>query len=251
MLFSPPARSVPSPACGRKRSVLFSPPARSVPSRGEGQGEGSRPHRCLTFIRRLRAAYPAPASQRPVRSGRRDRSPVPLPPDPSHNVHALQAANQLSGFIAGQAANHWRTGAGAWAGSRQSISNVRYTGKSPTVRFTSARMSSTLRSLTCAASSTLKPGSYRTQYGYQSAPNAADRSALPAAQCRTWCRGQKSGRWVSIGMRIEVHQRHLAEVFGVRAQRQRDIVITAKSQHAFAICQQLFRVRLQLVGQIL
>ena len=42
----------------RKQSVLFSPPAPSLPSPGgEGQGEGSRPHRRLTFIRRLHVQH--------------------------------------------------------------------------------------------------------------------------------------------------------------------------------------------------
>ncbi len=57
---------------------------------------------------------------------------------------------------------------------------------------------------------------------------------------------------VGIGVRIEMHQRHFAEMLRVRAQqRQRDVVVAAESQHAFAAGQQFFRVRLQLVGQIL
>ena len=46
---------------------------------------------------------------------------------------------------------------GANAGSRQSISKVRYTGISPTICFTWAMMSSTPRSFTWQASSTVKP----------------------------------------------------------------------------------------------
>ncbi len=58
-----------------------------------------------------------------------------------HHVHPddvqiLQAAHQLDRAVGGQPTDNRGTGAGANAGSRQSISKVRYTGMSPTICFT-------------------------------------------------------------------------------------------------------------------
>ncbi len=56
---------------------------------------------------------------------------------------------------------------------------------------------------------------------------------------------------VGIGVGIEVHQSHFAEVLSVRAQqRQRDEVVAAEGEHALAGRQQFFRMCLQFFAHL-
>ncbi len=79
-----------------------------------------------------------------------------------HHVHPddvqiLQAAHQLDRAVGGQPTDNRGTGAGANAGSRQSISKVRYTGMSPTICFPGNHVINAAVVNLWPASSTVKP----------------------------------------------------------------------------------------------